>query len=233
MNLPATIKPEQILTTTKQLLRLGNTNDQDVILDYFVNEGARAIGSTEILVVRNCKVTVENNRFRMPKNAKRIIAFRGENSCYQGIFIDVAFFEQCGCNFNSFGNIIAAVTQQGREMFFLSTVTDGQQIQIAYTTLNTDEDGELMISEEQEIAISRYAAYNYALMFPKDFTPLQVTKWEQQYEMQAARCRGLAARRTFNNQRTQINSKMNAILTFDRLPYFMSWFNNFLYTNNP
>lgn len=229
----AEIKADQVLTVTKQLLRLGNTNDQDILLYYFINEGARAIGSTEILVIKNCEVTVENNRFTMPKDAKRIIAFRGENSCYQGVFVDVAFFTQCGCGVGGFGNILSALTQQGRVMYFLSTVPDDTIVQIAYSALNTNSDGELVINEEQEIALSRYAAWNYGNMFPKDFTDNQVARWQQVWSSQSARCRGLAARRTFNNQKAQISSKMNAILSFGQMPYFLNWFNNFLYTNNP
>ena len=227
------ITSEQVLAMVKQELRLSNTTDQDIFLEGLIGRGARRLGTTETYILRDCKIESENNGFNLPKDAKQIIAFRGENSCINGVFIDTPFFNQCGCNIN-FPSINGVATINGRRVYFLSSVPDGTVFWIAYSLLNKDCHGFLKLNEETEEALIAYACWKYSNVFPKDFTPQQHADWKQDYQDQAARCRGLAARRTFNKQRAQISSKMNAIISFNQPSiWFGTWLNNFLYTNNP
>lgn len=226
------ISSAQVLAMVKQELRLSNTNDQDIFLDGLIGRGARRLGTTETYVIKDCEIEAENNGFNIPKEAKQIIAFRSENSCWSGVFVDVAFFSQCGCT-TSYPSFFGIATINGRRVHFLSTVPDDTVFQIAYTMINRDQYGFCLINEEQEEALINYACWKYSTAYERDFTPEQRASWRKDYQDQAARCRGLAARRTFEKQRSQISSKMNAILSFDGSSWFGNSFGNFLYTNTP
>ena len=227
------ISSEEVLVSVKLELRLTNTDDQDNFLDDLIDRGARRLGTTETYVIKDCEVESENNGFNLPKDAKQIIAFRSENSCWNGVFVDVAFFTQCGCN-TAFPSFFGIATINGRRVHFLTTVPDSTVFKIAYTLVNRDSHGFMKINEETKEALVNYTCWKYSTAYERDFTPEQRASWKKDYQDQAARCRGLAARRTFEKQRAQISSKMNAILSFDSNSiWFGGWFNNFLYSNNP
>lgn len=217
------MKATEILPKVKLSLRLSGS-DHDVFLLSLILEGARRLRTTETFIIDDCSLTVQNNSFELPCNAKRLLAYR--LSCREGIFVDVPFFKGC-CSGNYF-NYYPTVKQNGSTYYFVDPVTDGSTVDIAYTRLNTDGDGLIVINEEQEIALKNYACWQFALSYPEKYTPLQIRTWEKDYQYQSAYCRGAAARRTFENQREQISSKMNAILTVKN-PVFRGLFSGFYY----
>lgn len=207
----AYIDSSEVLTNTKQILRLTNA-DNDTWLESLILNLSRNLSTVETLIIKDCTVTVENNRFYLPKDCKKLIAFRTKNSCIQGIIIDVPFFKHCGCNVQNWGSLINYLDINGRWANFINTIDDGTEIEIAYQRIDVDEDGMPKINEEAYTALSFGAAYQFALSYPELYTPEQRREWKTLWQYQAARCRGLAGRRVFEQQKAQIQRAMNTMV---------------------
>ena len=237
-NAPAEIDVKQILYSVKQELLMSDTTDHDAFLTVLIDQAASRLNTTERIVPENCTVTIEDNRFKMPDNAKEVFAFRGVGTCFGGIFIDVNFFSQCNCSVPSGVNMFNAITKKGRWFYFLSQIPDGSEYEIAFTKVNRDCNGMMIINEECEIALINYACWRFSNAFQvtQNYTNNQIQTWYRDYNFQAARCRGNAAVRTKNQQREQISSKFNAILCLDGAwsgAFFGSILPQFYYTNSP
>ncbi len=224
-NAPAEIDAKQVLFSVKQELRMSDTTDHDAWLTVLIDQAMRRIGTTETLIMDNCTMTVEDNRFKLPDNAKELVAFRTKGSCIEGVLVDFNFFQQCGCSITAssgFINGFASMLQKvGRWMYFINTITDGTEIEIAFTKINRDCNGMMAIHEECELALINYACWRFSNAFQntQNYTNNQIQNWRKDYMDQSARCRGIAAVRTKDQQRAQINSKFNAILTIDSRPF--------------
>lgn len=205
----AVIKSTEVLTEIKQMLRLTNS-DNDVWINSLIETRARDLSTNETLIIKNCTVKVQNNKFYLPKDCKQLLALRGKNSCINGVFIDVPFFNNCGCNTQLFNSLIPVVSVNGRWANFINTVPDGDEMEIAYNAVNIDADGDVVINEEMYSALANWAAYKFALSYVENYTPEQRNQWKMDASLQGNRVRGLAARRKFEQDKLQIR---NAMLT--------------------
>lgn len=238
MTYPEIISNAQILASVKQELRLEDTTDHDIFLSNLIDRAARRIGSAESVVIKNCTVTVDNNSFTLPKDGKRLVAFRGDGQCFNGIFIDTPFFSSCNCKpSGTFPYIYTAVTPSDRTYYFNSEVPDDTVFEIAYVRVNRGDDGLMVTSEEAEEACIAYACWKFSLAYKNyGYDIQQVADWQRDWKGQAARVRSLAARRQFMTQRTQIRATMNAIISFEEPIFWLSALfpTTFWYTqNNP
>jgi len=216
----------------KLMLRIPNT-DHDAYLEGLIYDGARRIRSSELFEYEQCTVKVENNSFTLPNEAKEIIAFRV--NCVQGIFIDVPFFRSCGCTDSWLQNYYSwrqAVKKNGNTYYFITTQEDGAEVEVVYKKFILNEEGLIDINEEWQQALRYYAAYEFAVSYPETYTPNQVAVWNRNYQTQAAYCRGAAARRQFEQQREQISSRMNSILTIN-YSWWNNLFNSFYFRQSP
>lgn len=233
MEAPAVVTTESVMTMAKQMLRLSDTTDNDIFLEALIVEGCRRLSTNETLIIKNCTVTANNSRFYLPKGCKQILAFRGSDSCIPGIMVDLNFFKQCGCNFTSFQNVGSLgnlLDIQGRWAYFIAAVPDGTEFEIAYQSLNDDENGIMIVNEEAAIALQNYAAWKFALSYPENYSRAQWLDWKTDYMFQANRCRGLAARRKFEQAREQIKAKINQIVnTSAPIGLLYGTYNSFLY----
>lgn len=207
----ALIQFPQILAMAKQRLRLTNA-DNDAFLLGLCSEGARNLSTNETLIIKDCQVTVENNKFYLPKDCKQLIAFRAQNSCIPGVLVNVPFFNSCGCNGQSFNSLINVIDINGRWAHLINTVQDGTILEIAYTAVDMDENGMVKINEEAEKAIVMYVAKEYATTYIENYSPMQIQSWNSQYQAQANKVRGLAARRKFNEAKEQIKTKIHQVV---------------------
>lgn len=212
----AIVTSASVLTIVKQMLRLSDTTDHDIYLESLINSGARRLGTTETLIIKNCTATATDSRFYLPKDCKELLAFRSKDSCVQGTFVATNFFTQCGCNsllssagINYLSNLINI---EGRWAYLQVSVPDGTEFEIAYSALNTDEDGMMVINEEQQIAIENYASWKFAISYPENYTRSQWEDWKNDFTLQSGKCRGLAARRSFKQSREQIKSKIHQMV---------------------
>jgi hypothetical protein len=158
---------------------------------------------------------VKDNKFYFPKDLKKLLAFRSQDSCINGIFIDIPFFTQCGCsasNFNGLFPLFNIITVNGRWANLLNEVPDDSIMEIAYQRVNVDDDGMVVANEEAYTAASMYAAGWFATSYPEMYTPEQRRLWLSKYEWQANRCRGLAATRQWQQTKNQIGAKINQMV---------------------
>lgn len=235
---PVLIKTSQVLASVKQELRIHDSVDWDIYLFELIDEGARGLGTTETYVLSCCTVTVEDNRFELPHHAKELKGLRQNNCDTAATFLDTYFFASCGCSCrsqNPINPLTSLITQNGRHIYFGCEVPDVTEYQAIISMVNRDCDGLMVINEEQEKCLKNYTCWIYANMFPEVYTESQKRTWEKIYNLQAGRCRGLAAVRSKDKARAQISSKMNSILNFD-LPWagmLGSSQCGFYYTNYP
>ncbi len=214
MESSAIISSEQILASVKQELRLADTTRHDIWLMELIDNAARRLGSQETIVISNCRVKVSDNKIVLPSDAIRIIAFTGACGWFNGTFVDVPFFDRCGCS-RRYPSLWSIAMQQDMVLYFINEVSDGVEFDIAYIKANRDGAGRMIIREEQEIACINYACWRFSNAYPDAYTPSQSMTWKRDWIYQSDKCRGLAARRVFENEKAQIKSRMNAILSFD------------------
>jgi len=210
----AIISYEEVLANVKQILRLPDSNN-DVWLSSIVLQNARDLSTNETLIIKNCTVEINDSKFSLPKDCKRLLAFRASNSCIPGTFVDFPFFTQCGCNVSSsqaINPLSNLLDIQGRTAYFILAVSDETEFQIAYQAVDTDCEGLVIINEEAYTALSFLSAADFALSYPEMYTPMQVKEWQRKGSAQGSRVRGLAARRKFEQAREQIKQKMNQII---------------------
>lgn len=228
----AIILSESILPRVKQMLRLTNS-DQDIFLDELILQSCRDLSTNETLVIKNCSVTVNDSRFYLPKDCKQLLAFRASDSCIPGTFVDFNFFGQCGCNtttsagLNPISNLLNV---QGRWAYFVVAVADGSEFELSYQAIDTGEDGMVKINEEVFSALAFSAAFQFATIYPENYTPEQRAIWSRHASAQGGRARGLAARRKFEQSREQIKNKMNQMVnTSAPVSLLTGYYNSFYY----
>jgi hypothetical protein len=206
----ALVTTGNVLFDLKQMLRLSNA-DNDSFLESLLNRAARNLGTTETVIVKNKTAEVLNNRFYLPDDCKRLVAFRAHDSCIPGILADLDFFRGCGCDTRSLNPLVSILDINGRWANLINKVPDGMLIDIAYQAVDS-ENGMVTINEEAYTAVLTYAAWQFALAYSELYTPEQRREWKTEYQLQDNRARGLAARRTFEQQREQILSKINQVV---------------------
>jgi len=207
----ALIDQKQILAMAKQMLRLTGT-DTDPFLIGLINQGARDLSTNETLIIKNCTIEVKDNRFYLPDDCKRLLAFRSKDSCIEGLFADLAFFSACGCNSRFINPLVRVIDIQGRWAHLITRAPDGIMIELAYQSVDTDEAGLVKVNEEQATALAMYCCYWYAVSYAEYYSPEQRALWKAKYEAQANRVRGLASRRKFEEGKIQIRNKINQMV---------------------
>lgn len=226
----AVINSDEILSNVKQMLRIFDSSN-DTYISSIILRGARDLSTNETLIIKNCEVSSKNSRFYLPDDCKRILAFRSSDSCIPGTFVDLNFFTQCGCSATSSVNSLSNLLDvQGRWAYFILSVADDTEFELAYQALDTGSDGMIRINEEAYSALSFYAAFQFATSYPELYTPEQRALWKGQASAQGARVRGLAARRKFMQAREQIKNKINQMVnTSVPLSILSGTYNTFLY----
>lgn len=205
----ALITYKSVLANVKQMLRLPNS-DNDIWLMSIILQKARDLSTNETLYMENCTVTVENNKFYLPDDCKKIVAFRSKNGCIPGVFVDVPFFKQSGCS-TAYPSLVNIIDIDGRWANLINKVEDGTEIEIAYLKVWTM-DGDTVINEEMYSALSYKTAAEFALAYVENYTPEQRNKWEEMGRAQADRVRALAGRRKFEESKQQIRSIMTSMV---------------------
>ncbi len=207
----ALIDFKQVLASAKQHLRLRNS-DNDIWLMDLINQGARDLSTNETLIIVDCTATITDQRFYLPKDCKKVLAFRSKDSCIPGIFVDMPFFKNCNCSIGQFSSLIGIMDINGRWANMINTVPDGTEIEIAYQKVNTDDSGLVIINEEMYTALTMYACSWFANAYVENYTAEQRRTWARKYEFQANKCRGLAGRRKFVQGQDQIRKIMGTMV---------------------
>lgn len=236
-NAPVETDIKSLLFAVKKELTITGIEHDIWLLDLLDRAGSR-LNTTERVAGKNCNIEIEDNRFKMPGDAKMLYAFRGVGNCYGGIFVDTNFISTCGRTVTGWtGGLQNVITQRGRYFYFTNPIADGSEYELAYSAVNRDCDGLMIVNEECEEALINYACWRFSNAFRRTQSYMldQVNTWKNDYQDQAKKCRGNAAVRTKNQQRDQISSKFNAILDLSQVAWgsLGSMLPVFYYTNNP
>lgn len=135
--------------------------------------------------------------------------------CPQWYIMDSAIFSNfCGTGSScGFGRNVVDV--QGGYLYFSSQIT-ATTVKIWYKTLNVDENGVMIFTEEQEEGLACYAAFWYANKYantvPPMYNTVQMGNWQRQYLAQFNNLNGKRVLREMKKYKYQIQSILNAIL---------------------
>ncbi len=139
----------------------------------------------------------------------------GCNVCPQWFIFDPAIFSDfCGTGAScGWGKNVIDI--QNGYLYFPSGIT-AETVKIWYKTLNVDENGVMVFTEEQEEGLALYAAFWYANSMsnttPPMYNPLQMANWQRQYISQFNYLNGKRVLRDMKKYKYQIQSILNAIL---------------------
>lgn len=218
------ISTDQVISSAKTLLRLTDTSDADNMLDLLIQDGARAIGGVDGFVKRRKTIDIIDGEGCLPEDFYRLFGLRVirnehpsdpslPNGYYAGVYVDRAFLYENGCDFDSQMADFTGSFQIVDGKIYFNGNTSADQVLIAYLAYNKAEDGSMMVNEEWERALALFAASQYALSFPEKYTPMQQQSWYRQWIAKQKWCRGRARVREFQNQRLEIMSQVNAIIS--------------------
>lgn len=229
------MKSNQVITLARSYLNLMDTEENNNYLEKLINIAAGRLNATDSYVI-NCKESeIECGQAALPEFVDELICFQLEPSnscsgCCQGMILSTTEAETgtlpAACNCVSYYYFSqAAMTgapgscgwyqnyfyMQDNYLHFPSTVT-ATSVKIWYRGLNVDDNGIMILQEEQEDALASFAAYRYALTFPQSYSPLQINEFKQNWIAQKNWLNGTEAVRKFKLQKPQISAVMNSIM---------------------
>lgn len=221
------ISIEQVIASAKLTLRLQDSSDADNFLLLQIRYALSTIGSLDSF--SKCRATIDiiDGTACLPKNFYKLLALRytafnnngTQNSINPifsgGLYVDQSFLYQQGCN-DGIPNVNKAYIgsfQIVGDKIVLNSATYATQVTIAYMGYYVDENGDPVINEQMEQALSSFACYRYALSFPEAYSPLQIGEWKKDWIAQATMVKGKAAARNFQNDKKEVMAITNSLVS--------------------
>lgn len=222
----AYISIEQVISSAKFTLRLTDTTDNDNFLQLQILYAYRTIGSLDSYIKCRCNLDIVDGEACLPPNFYRLLALRYIPASRTiatsnvplftgGVYVDRAYLYEAGCTTNvpACNNNYNGTFQIVGNKILLNGYMPISKILIAYLGMHVDDNGNPMIPEEMELALSDYAAYRYAMSFPESYTPMQMSGWDKEWKAQAAMVKGRAAVRDFQQDRFEIMAEVNCLIS--------------------
>ncbi len=229
------INIEQVITQARAMLRLLDTQENIEFLQTLINTAAQyKLNATNTYTIQCAEVDIEGcKQAKLPDNYTDLFCFILDGGCCNGCAHTALpephppNFLYCSCPNVYYYDKHALIKNelcgwyenyfyiQNGYIFFPSKNT-ATSIKIYYTGFNTDEDGLMLIDEEQTLALANYAAWQYALSFPEAYTPEQRREWKQSWWGELAVLNGKKIIREFKLQKPQISLLVNGLLVNHR-----------------
>lgn len=235
---------EQVITRAKFRLGLESTFEHNDYLKKLIEEAARGLNASSTYIVSCETKEIECGVAQLPDEYDSLVGFTFNNggSCsgcchatvdpnppsenqivvctcrdFYGVFNqNVIFLQHGSCGW--YGNYFAI---NGNYLTFPSTIT-ATEVNIYFRGFNTDENGLMIIDEEQERGLSAYAAAQFSLdranIIPPAYTPEQRLRWTEEWKAQKKYVNGKQAIRNFKLQKNDIALIANAVLSNRRYP---------------
>lgn len=221
---------EQIITSTKLMLEIGQTAQYDAELRLYINQGASQLYATNSLTLMCKTVPVDCYKAEIEQDflffafpdSSNVSCSCGTETCSCPTFYsfatpkDFAVYKKAGC---TFGSAAGMFTYSGGYLYLPSTVT-ATEITYYYYGLATDEEGYVVLYPDYEIALSHYAAYRFVSTANKinkyspEFRKITWQTWLAQFN----RLTSEKFARQVRNSKDEIRSVMARSLTYHKFP---------------
>jgi hypothetical protein len=210
------VNVEQVVTRAKLRLRLMETSEHDSTLMKFIEEGARGLNATSTYKIQCKNIDIECHKSKLPDCYETLICFQINGcsgcctpqvntvpptpivcTCPEIFYYDKAAMINCGDNCGWYNNFFYI---QDGFMYFPSSMT-ADTVKVWYYGFNVDEDGLMLIDEEMERGLSAYAAFQFAVSYPEQYTPEQRSTWNREWIAQKNYVNGKKIIREFKLQK--------------------------------
>lgn len=196
------ITNDQIVTRAKDLLGLDTTSEYDIKIRLYVNDGATQLFGTNTRVVKCVDKEIDCYKAECPNDVLcwRFLDASGEVSsssctCSSEVCSCPTWYAYTPATMNNIcttgqtcGIYNNYFTIDGGYLNFPSTVT-ATGVRIYYYGLNTDDDGFMVLDDDQEIGLANYAANRFAskannwYKYPDGFRSSTWQMWLAQFNM--------------------------------------------------
>jgi hypothetical protein len=217
------ISLEEVISSAKLKLRIDNS-DSDNFLMLQIRFGLKTMGSLDSFIKYRAIIDIVDNEVCLPKNFYRLLAMRylsqfdidnSQNPIFtSAVYVDQNFLYEPGCQDglpSGFFNYVGSFQIVG-DKIVLNGKNSAKRVLLAYLGAYDDENGDPIITEEQELALSSYACYSYACSFDESYSREQRDRWYKEYVAQMNMCKGKAAARNFRTNKAEILSVANALV---------------------
>ena len=180
----STITIDQVISSVKADLGLIDNSFYDVLIEKYIYEGVRHLGTNQLFIKKPLTLTVSNGRASLPKDFRRMLGLRYHANveieradgttetttrCVPLIYIDRTFSEDCGCNLSSNGwqDYLASFEIIGNELIFRQNISDGSKVELSYLGFQVDDNCLFVIRPDWERALSAYARVKFLQAYPE------------------------------------------------------------------
>lgn len=228
-----TVSIEDVITNIKLDCSLENTTQFDSYFEIKIKEGLGHLKVLSQTVKKQCKITFNDGTGSLPKDLVRFLALRAichpitaaelannptlayTNNFFNGgiiLYADTTFLSSCGCNINGWNDYRNNVQINNGFIHFNNHLTPDYGI-MAYMGLNVDENGNALILERYERALTAYGSWRYKKKFFKQFNQYIIESDRAEWIAQASRIKGEDAATDFQNNKNDIQIAVSALLT--------------------
>lgn len=214
-----TIPVTEVAIRTKAQLRIFDSA-QDDFLQMLIYEGLRHVDALPMLIKKNCKICVSDGKAKLPCDFYKLLAIRGvslgvvgnQNLYTDRVYVDRNFLRdegvECGDEVQDYSS---AFQINGGYIYLGYGGEETEEIHLAYLGLNEDADGNLLIYEDYERALTNYACYMFMMAFNENYNQYLIDRHNRTWVAQKNWLRGEAARLDFEKTKYQIRLTFNAI----------------------
>lgn len=210
---------DDVRERTKMSLNLQSTTEQDDYLDVLILEGLRQLNTYYNLTKFTTCVEIEDSKAKLPYGVSQVLGVRFVNeggSCAPLWYADMKFLKTCQCSdIENVCSFVGTYMINGSYIHFNSDISSGK-CEIAYMGLNVNDDGDLIIYEDYERALSAYACWKFMQTYHKDY-PFNLTfEYKKEWVAQKTYLRGSAQAEDFQRNKREIQNIFNS-LTISKL----------------
>lgn len=230
---------DQVISSAKADLGIMDNNSYDVVLEKWINEGVRHLGTNQLFVKRPVILTIQDNRATLPAGFRRFLGMRfksqielinqdgsssGRTACLPLLYLDTSFLNQCGCDTSNQSILtpyIGSFEFIGNEILFRGNIPDGTEVELSYMGFWVNDDCMLLIRPDFERALSAYSRMKFLQAFHEvkgNFTPMFLREAKGEWQAQKKWVKGLATAQEFQNDKYMMRQLSKAWFILQTIP---------------
>jgi hypothetical protein len=221
------ISVEEVIARCKVGLRIQDTSEWDSFLEILIREGLGSLNCINQLQKKQCTMTLEDGKIKLPKDLVRFLALRPKSwlpsteenpitsnfpgNCGRFIYADTTFLDSCGCDNLGFRNFNSGFQINNGFIHFNSEV-DIDEATIAYLGMWLDADGKPAIFERFERALTAYACWKFTRSWPEKYNQYIMSSYQTEWVNQREKLKGMAVKDEFEQNRVFITGMMRSLI---------------------